>query len=502
MIILLHYGQNQGQVLASAFPELAEQWNYDKNGMLTPWMVTIGSNKKVWWKCSLGHEWETAVASRTSDSTGCPYCAGKKAWPGFNDLATLRPDIAADWNDDKNAPLTPQKVTPGSNKKVWWKCALGHEWEAPVRNRTYNATSCPYCAGKKALPGFNDLATLRPDMAAEWDYARNGALTPQAVTLGSHKKVWWKCSLGHEWEAPVHNRTQNSIGCPYCTGRYVMPGFNDLATLRPELAADWDYSLNGKVRPELVTVCAAKKVWWVCRKGHPSYLMTVFNRSNGRGCPECRPERIAASKRKKVLYFAPDGRLLGTYPSIEAAAGKTGRSRNTVAALCAGRKTEKNGTVYRFADDLPENMGSPPGEMGFRDCLSQPVSVGDPVMFIRHTRRESPKLMKGRVSAILERSVCIQTETGTVSRLLVSRDDPYFLPKLLVLHPRPERKPEDSLDASGYPVREGDPVVYMPPLLDNKCREFLFGIVKKTAASFWEVDGVRRPADRMIVVNW
>lgn len=56
MIILPNYGLNQGQVLGSSCPELAKQWNYDRNGALTPWDVTIGSDRKVWWKCSLGRE--------------------------------------------------------------------------------------------------------------------------------------------------------------------------------------------------------------------------------------------------------------------------------------------------------------------------------------------------------------------------------------------------------------------------------------------------------------
>ena len=78
MIILLHYGQNQGHVLASTYPELAEQWNYDRNGVLTPWDVTIGSGRKVWWKCALGHEWEAVIRSRTKGS-GCPKYRNHKA---------------------------------------------------------------------------------------------------------------------------------------------------------------------------------------------------------------------------------------------------------------------------------------------------------------------------------------------------------------------------------------------------------------------------------------
>ena len=42
MIILRYWVRNEGQVLASTYPELAEQWNYGRNGALTPWDVTIG----------------------------------------------------------------------------------------------------------------------------------------------------------------------------------------------------------------------------------------------------------------------------------------------------------------------------------------------------------------------------------------------------------------------------------------------------------------------------
>ena len=182
MIILRHWDRNEGHVLASDYPELAEQWNYDRNGALTPWDVTIGSGKKVWWKCSLGHEWEATIGSRTYQSNGCPYCAGKKAWPGFNDLASQRPDLAAEWNDKKNGTLTPQMVTVGSNKKIWWKCSLGHEWEAAISARTGKSNGCPYCAGLYAWPGFNDLATKRPDVAADWDYNLNGTNLPSQYT--------------------------------------------------------------------------------------------------------------------------------------------------------------------------------------------------------------------------------------------------------------------------------------------------------------------------------
>ncbi|HHQ2481161.1 TPA: zinc-ribbon domain-containing protein [Bacillus cereus] len=57
--------------------ELAKQWNEIKNGKLTPVYVTFGSNKKAWWKCEKGHEWETKVHNRIQ-GCGCLYCLRKK----------------------------------------------------------------------------------------------------------------------------------------------------------------------------------------------------------------------------------------------------------------------------------------------------------------------------------------------------------------------------------------------------------------------------------------
>ena len=75
-------------------------------------------------------------------------------------LAASNPDLVKEWDYDKNAPLTPDNIARAAKKKVWWKCAKGHSWEASINNRTSNGRGCPYCAGKKVLCGFNDLGTV------------------------------------------------------------------------------------------------------------------------------------------------------------------------------------------------------------------------------------------------------------------------------------------------------------------------------------------------------
>ena len=114
-------------------------------------------------------------------------------------------ELAGEWSD-RNFPLTPEQVTCGSNRKVWWKGKCGHEWEASIKNRARGA-GCPYCSGNRILVGFNDLETTNPRVAAEWSDS-NLPLTPQCVTANSNRKAWWTCRVcGNEWEALIPTRT-------------------------------------------------------------------------------------------------------------------------------------------------------------------------------------------------------------------------------------------------------------------------------------------------------
>lgn len=205
--------------LASQHPELARQWDAAKNAPLTSDQVPAGSSKKVWWRCESGHSWQATIASRVR-GCACPVCTGKAVIPGENDLTTAFPEIAAQWHPTKNGALTPENCTPASNRKVWWVCPLGHDYQAAVGARTVSGSDCPYCTGRKVLVGFNDLATREPAVAASWHPTLNGTLTPEDVTVGSRRKVWWQCAEGHSWKAVVYSRAcAQKSGCPVCAGR-------------------------------------------------------------------------------------------------------------------------------------------------------------------------------------------------------------------------------------------------------------------------------------------
>ena len=264
---------------------LLDQWDTERNGADTPRTVSYGSQRKIWWRCEKGHTWQAPVYSRTGGA-GCPYCTGRRVGQG-NDLASLYPALAAQWDLRKNAPRKPSDVLAGSHSPAWWLCEKGHSWQTSVNSRL-SGCGCPVCAGRLVVPGENSLADAAPELAAQWDTERNAPLTPRQVTAGTMRKVWWRCALGHSWRAAVFPRVQKGVGCPYCAGRKVLPGFNDLASKSPDVAAQWHPALNGSLTPEMVTVSSHRRVWWQCPQGHV-WKALVYSRTGEQkcGCPVC-----------------------------------------------------------------------------------------------------------------------------------------------------------------------------------------------------------------------
>ena len=398
---------------------LAKEWNYEKNGDLKPENFTTNSGKRIWWKCIKGHEWQAIIANRNK-GFGCPYCAGQKAVEGENDLQTLNPSLIEEWNFEKNNGLMPIEVMPNSDKKIWWKCKKGHEWQAIVGSRN-KGIGCPYCSGRYAVMGVTDLQTVNPLLAKEWNYEKNGNLIPENFTTSSGKKVWWICTKGHEWQATINHRNHGE-DCPICDserktsfpeyelayylkkgGLEIIHSYKELGyeldiyipskkiaieydgyfwhqnktkkdllknqkckndgiqlyrireglstlndssidyilrkdqkdwskTLKeivdtitgdnidvdlerdalsienlreytekeksvlfsnPKVAEEWNYIKNGKLKPEYFAENSNKKVWWRCNQGH-EWQAVIANRTKGSGCPECTKE-----KRKK-----------------------------------------------------------------------------------------------------------------------------------------------------------------------------------------------------------
>ena len=267
---------------------IPKEWDYNKNTSVDFYSVSSKSIQSVWWKCSIcGYEWKARIGNRTANGSGCPACSHRVTRKGYNDLTTTHPELVKEWNYEKNGDALPSDYSAGSSRKVWWKCSkYGHEWKAVICSRTHGV-GCPVCSGNVVVSGFNDLESKYSSLAKEWDYKKNHALLPSQVTVHSGKKVWWKCSVcGHEWKAEIKARVAGS-GCPVCSRKTVWQGYNDFATMHPELVKEWDYEKNGDMLPSDYLKGSSVRVWWKCRVCGHEWKAQIKTRSSGFRCPKC-----------------------------------------------------------------------------------------------------------------------------------------------------------------------------------------------------------------------
>ena len=268
--------------LATTHPKLASELNEENTTLAT--QISPFSHKKVSWKCEKGHVFAQRIESRTRLGQGCPYCAGQKAIVGINDLLTVSPTIAAEWDHQRNGPSRPQDFMAGSNFRAWWVCRRGHNWQATVSNRTGLLTGCPYCSGRRVISGETDFATKHPNLVDEWDFGRN-TKEPSVVHASSHYNAWWLCRQeNHSYRAPLYARAAGN-GCPVCAGKKVQAGFNDVLTTNPEVLHWWHPDRNAK-SPESFSRGSGARVWWKCPEGH-EFQASVANMAPNPRCAGC-----------------------------------------------------------------------------------------------------------------------------------------------------------------------------------------------------------------------
>ena len=418
-----------GKKYVSDIPELMAEWHPTKNKGKQPEDYTHGSSSLIWWHCNKGHEWKSKISNRSVNKHNCPFCNHQRPTKEYN-LKANHPDIAAQWDYDLNRK-SPEEYLPASGAKVHWRCERGHEYAATISNRTKQRSGCPQCSRQSSSneirilseietlfsdvksrfkfdgyevdifissigvaieydgsywhknkdekdkaktaylksKGFkvlrvrenplkrieswditlsnaapiakseldkivlticnksvaekyisqrefvNDakyrtyldyfpspfpeksLATLRPDIAVEWDYEANSPLTPSNFTVSAAYNASWICSKGHKWQSRIATRTgKKSHGCGYCSGRHATLE-NNLTLKHPELLKLWDYEKNSGFQPEDVTPNSGQKVWWKCPVADDHsweavpYSMTM--KTHGKFCPFCNGRKVS-----------------------------------------------------------------------------------------------------------------------------------------------------------------------------------------------------------------
>jgi hypothetical protein len=233
--------------------------------------------------CARGHRHETTprtlARAGARGCSGCPVCAGTVVTARWNSIAALRPLLAARFHPALNGAATPFTVHGNSHTRYIWMCPQCHrDYEAaPISNHPTGL--CPKCRRpQRELPRW---------LVEELDTDVEPSITRRILTNNVSAAHAWRChrDARHRWQASTTARLLWR-SCPYCEGRILMPGVNDLGTLFPNVAATWDYEQNSPKQPEDFTPRSGEKVFWRCA-GH-SYASTIRSRKTGNKCPYCR----------------------------------------------------------------------------------------------------------------------------------------------------------------------------------------------------------------------
>ena len=336
--------------LATTRQDLLPYWHPTKNTNITPYEITSGSSsKKVWWICDKGHEYQMTPANKAAGQ-GCPICAkqAQTSFPEQAIFFYLKQATEAKNRYKLDGKIEIDIYLPVFNIGIEYDGFLYHSSEASKYNEEKKNMYCAehgirlirikevkedmadsdttiYCIndGRNysyltdvinklfSLLGIelqtainvdndapsinnqyifnekqNSLGSVYPDLAKEWDYKKNGILTPSMISSHSGRKVWWKCAEGHSYQASPDNRAKGN-GCPFCSGNKVLVGFNDLGTTNPELLKEWDFDRNNKSPYEL-SKGSHYKAWWKCNKCGYEWQDSISNRSClKRGCSKC-----------------------------------------------------------------------------------------------------------------------------------------------------------------------------------------------------------------------
>lgn len=336
--------------LASTYPELLKEWDYERNWNISPDTVNVGSNNKYWWKCEKWHHWETKVLYRTRKKFWCPYCGNQKVLKWYNDLETKNPELLKE-RDFKKNKIKPSELQAWSELKVWWICPQWHSYKAGVDLRTKRNQGCPICSkwlhisfpeksilyyiskfDKNIIENFKDINKWISELdiyipskniAIEYDWARrhskerdilkNEICLKNKIKLFRIREIWcseldWT-SIDFYVTAEKYNELNDAIKMliKKIYNQYVDVDIErdklDILKLMDlnykksakdlpiEILRQRDYKRNKWLVPSAFALLSHRKIWRTCKEWH-HFKASVANRKNWRGCPYCSNHKL------------------------------------------------------------------------------------------------------------------------------------------------------------------------------------------------------------------
>lgn len=190
----------------------------------------------------------------------------------------------------------PEDYALGSHKICEFNCDCGHPFPCAVSNITSLNRWCPYCSNPaKKLCGncdicFNKSFASHP-RAKNW--SKKNKTSPDEVFKSSHKKFWFDCECGHDFEAILSDISNNNSWCSYCSNppkkfcndETCISCYNK-KFISHERAKNW--SSKNTISPNDIFKKSAIIAIFDCDKCGNEFKSKVYHISNGSWCPKCR----------------------------------------------------------------------------------------------------------------------------------------------------------------------------------------------------------------------
>lgn len=196
--------------LAKTHRKLAREWDYAKNGPITPYKVHANSSLVVWWICPKGHKWQRKISARVTRQSGCPKCCEthKKTEKEWNKLLSKA--------DDKIV-----KFRINGSDKALVECKKGHKWVVKLSNLYSNI--------KKGNNGCQECAGNRKFTASEV-YKKIMKINPWVEDLDMtnyqniQTRTTYRCKKCHRINHTSFQHLLEGHGCPSCINKAKNPG--------------------------------------------------------------------------------------------------------------------------------------------------------------------------------------------------------------------------------------------------------------------------------------
>ena len=286
-------------------PVAKKYWDYDKNET-NPSNILFNSPEKAWWKNpKTGHSVQREINATVKNLLG----KGKKriknddgdffSSPKEPLSKTQKELVKTMWDYSKNT-ISPEEITEGSRKAVWWKCPqYNYSYQRQVFNQVKSGITSPLMTASKTVAGINDLNTTHPEIAKNWH--PSNLKSPTEVTAKSeYLAIWYDPEHNDTYERTVIQQVKSEGRSPIGHGGTAKQG-NNIARHYPHIAALLHPTKNGNITAEDIAPKSKTTYWWFDKETGQSFRRTPNDMVMRSSLPPCASSSAAETEIIKAV---------------------------------------------------------------------------------------------------------------------------------------------------------------------------------------------------------